>query len=201
MEKPLFGLVLAGGKSTRMGVNKATINWYGKEQQYHLAELMALCCEDVFISCRKDQADQISAEYKIVVDQYEETGPLEAILTAFEKYENCALMVMACDLPLMDQQTLQFLKSQRDDTKIATAFESSQDCLPEPLAAIWEPKSYALLKIYRQKQHVSLRKILIENEAKIIKAPGTDALINANTPDDVKRVNEILQERKTKFDT
>ena len=59
MGTPLKGLVLAGGRSTRMGVSKARINWYGKEQQYYLADLLNSCCEEVFISCCKEQVAAI----------------------------------------------------------------------------------------------------------------------------------------------
>lgn len=193
MNEALKGLVLAGGKSTRMGVSKATINWHGKEQQYRLAELLGLVCEEVFISCREDQKTDINPDYKTLVDQYTNAGPLGAILTAFQKYPNCAWMIIACDLPLMDYHCLNYLKQQRDQTKIATVFESPEDGLPEPLIAIWEAASYEVLKIAYQKEDYSLRKILLEHETKIIKAPNINALINVNTPDNAKSIAGILK--------
>ncbi len=193
MNKVLKGIVLAGGKSTRMGRSKAHICWYGKEQQYYLADLMAGFCEEVFISCRQDQQQNIDKNYQVLSDLYGTSGPLEAILTAFEKYPNHGWMVVACDVPLLDEPTLRYLVEQRDHSKIATAFESPLDGLPEPLTAIWEAKSYELLRSNHQNQNTSLRKILIENEARIIKAPNADALINANTPADAARIEMILQ--------
>ncbi len=195
MKTALKGLVLAGGKSSRMGVSKAGINWHGKEQQYYLADLLSFCCEEVFISCRKDQAEQIWTEYRTIPDQYANAGPFEAILTAFKKYPATAWMIMACDVPLLDEQTLQYLNQQRDQTKIATVFESPWDGLPEPLTAIWEAESYDLLKYYHQKEQISLRRLLIKHEAKIIKAPNPGALINVNTPNDAKRIVEILSKK------
>ena len=197
MGRLINGLVLAGGKSKRMGVNKAAINWHGKEQQYFLADLMKTCCDEVFISCRKDQVAGINPDYNLLPDQYKSNGPVEAILSAFQKYPDSAWLVIACDVPLIDFETLQFLIEQRDHAKIATVFQSPEDGLPEPLTAIWEPKSYELLKKYQQKEHLSLRKILIEHRAKIIKAPDADALMNANTPDDAKRIAEILERRNS----
>ncbi len=193
MNKVLKGLVLAGGKSTRMGRSKANICWYEKEQQYHLADLMSGFCDEVFISCRQDQQETIHPSYHVLPDLYPSSGPLEAILTAFKKYPNQGWMVMACDVPLLDQSTLSWLVEQRDYSKIATVFESPSDGLPEPLTAIWEAKSYDLLRSNHQNQNLSLRKLLIKNEAKIIKAPNADALINANTPADAMRIEIILQ--------
>jgi len=70
--------------------------------------------------------------------------------------------------------------------------------LPEPLAAILETGSYALLKLYHQKEHTSLRKILTTHGAKTIKAPDAGALINVNTPEDAKRICEILAKRSSR---
>ena len=60
----LNGLVLAGGKSVRMGYDKSSIQWHGKEQRYYMADLLKQICKDVFISCRKKQKDEIDINIK-----------------------------------------------------------------------------------------------------------------------------------------
>ncbi|MBS1503406.1 MAG: NTP transferase domain-containing protein, partial [Bacteroidetes bacterium] len=59
----LNGLVLAGGKSQRMGFDKGAVNWFGKEQRYYLADMMKPLCNEVFISCRDDQKSGIDIQY------------------------------------------------------------------------------------------------------------------------------------------
>ncbi len=199
MQKALKGLVLAGGKSTRMGTDKARICWHGKEQQYYLADLLALYCEEVFLSCQADQQQDIDINYKVLVDNYANSGPLEAILTAFENHPNSSWMVVACDLPLLNIKTLNELVKQRDVSKIATVFVSPVDNLPEPLIGIWEQAGFEMLKNKHQTQHLSLRKILITNAAKMIKAPDASALINANTPEDAANINKIIGAGKASF--
>ncbi|WP_419803114.1 NTP transferase domain-containing protein [Mucilaginibacter sp.] len=193
MQKALNGLVLVGGRSVRMGVNKAEICWHKKQQQYYLADLLGFFCEEVFISCRTDQQQEIDPDYQVLPDLFEGSGPIEAILTAFNKRLDCAWLILACDLPLLDEAILKFLVEQRDVTKIATAFLNPVNNLPEPLVAIWEAESYGLLLSAHQQKHLSLRKLLIQHHAKMIKAPNPDALINANTPADAKIVKGILQ--------
>ena len=46
---------MCGGKSSRMGTDKSRIIYHEKEQQYHVYEMLQLICEDVFISCNKEQ--------------------------------------------------------------------------------------------------------------------------------------------------
>jgi len=54
---PLYGLVLSGGKSTRMKKDKSTLEYYGKTQTQFCYELLSRYCTQVFISNRKEQKD------------------------------------------------------------------------------------------------------------------------------------------------
>ena len=191
---PLYGLVLAGGKSVRMGRNKGVIAWHGKPQRYYMADMLKSMCADVFISCKPEQQDEIAKEYKTLPDTYTGAGPLSGILSAFKANPNVAWLVTACDLPLLDHTTLQYLIANRDTGSIATTFESPFDQLPEPLITIWEPAAYELLLAWMAEGRNCPRKVLIRNEGKvtILKAPNADALMNANTPEDAEKIKEIL---------
>ena len=192
----LYGLVLAGGKSTRMGHDKGIIIWHGKEQRYYMADLLTGICEDVFISCRAEQQNEISTEYKTIPDSYTGAGPLTGIISAFNAYPNVAWLVTACDLPLLDFSTLQYLTTHRDTNSIATTFESPFDQHPEPLITIWEPSSRNLLLSCIADGLTCPRKTLIRNieRVHILKAPNPDTLMNANTPEDAEKVKEILSQ-------
>ncbi len=194
---PLYGMVLAGGKSVRMGQDKSVINWHGKEQRYYMAGLLRNVCDEVYISCRPEQVSGIDKNYNTLADNYPGGGPLVGILSAFKKAPGAAWLVTACDLPLLDLATLQYLIAHRDTTCMATAYKSSFDDLPEPLITIWEPQSYELLQAHIADGYTCPRKALIRNEkmVKIILPPDPDALINANTPGDADRVKELLTKR------
>ena len=62
----LNGLVLAGGKSKRMGRDKSSIQWHGKEQQYYMADLLKPQCNEVYISRRQEQEAEKKKKYKIL---------------------------------------------------------------------------------------------------------------------------------------
>ncbi len=190
----LFGLVLAGGKSMRMGHDKSVIQWHGKEQRYYIADMLQHVCEDVFISCRPEQQSEIDNAYKTLPDTVSGSGPLVAILSALKARPDVAWLVVACDLPLLDIQTLQYLIGNRDTTSIATTFESPFDTLPEPLITIWEPSAYAVLQAHSADGFSCPRKALIRNveRVKILTPPDATALMNANTPGDADQVREII---------
>ena len=188
---PLKGLVLAGGKSTRMGRDKGLMQWHDKEQQYHMADLLQNFCSDVFISCRKKQVLHIDAGYKALTDNNEDVGPLAGILSAFNYDPHCAWLVVACDMPLLDKATLAQLIQDRNENLFATSFINPIDNLPEPLVTIWEPKAYDVLKSLLVTGG-GPRKVLMHHQIATVYAVNTNALLNANTPDDAKQITKML---------
>jgi molybdopterin-guanine dinucleotide biosynthesis protein A len=193
MVTPVNGLVLAGGKSVRLGRDKSSIDWHGKEQQYYLADLLQSFCAAVFISRREKVQNEKDLYYKILVDSYTGIGPYGAILSAFTFQPDVAWLVVACDLPLIDKNTLSFLLENRDETKMATTFQSPVDGLPEPLITIWEPKSHEVLLSYLSNGYTCPRKALIKSDnANILQPPNADLLMNVNTPEDFAKAEKLI---------
>lgn len=188
----LNGLVLAGGKSVRMGQAKDLLNWHGKEQRYFAADLLAPFCDEVFISCRQDQLENFDTGYHALTDTFLNMGPFGGILSALRSQRNKAWLVVACDLPLLDQKSLEFLIQSRNPEKAATTYESPFDGLPEPLITIWEPKSYPLLLHFLGIGNTCPRKVLINSDTLILKPENPDALMNVNTPEDATKAQKIL---------
>jgi molybdenum cofactor guanylyltransferase len=187
------GLVLAGGKSLRMGRDKSAIPWHGRAQKYYMADLLKTICRNVFISQRQDQPVTDNPGYEILTDSHTGIGPYGAILSAFAFRPGSAWLVVACDLPLLTKRTLDFLLANRDDQAIATTFKSPYDGLPEPLITIWEPRSYQVLLTHLSQGYTCPRKVLIRsNAAHIILPPDPDALMNVNTPDELVKAERIM---------
>ncbi len=194
--KPVLkGLVLAGGKSIRMGFDKTTIDWHGKGHSYYMADLLGGFCEEVYMSCREDQINGIDANYKTLADTFTGLGPMGAILSAFRQDPNSAWLVVASDLPLLDNTTLGTLVANRGTKNTATTFESPFDNLPEPLVTIWEPKSYPLLLSFLGLGYTCPRKVLINTNAKIIKPTDPDAIMNINTPEEAGLAKKMIEHK------
>ncbi|AQX03068.1 NTP transferase domain-containing protein [Elizabethkingia anophelis] len=190
------GLVLAGGKSTRMGTAKDLMNWHGKEQRYFAADLLTPFCDEVFISCRQDQLENFDTSYNALTDTFLNMGPFGGILSALRSQRDKAWLVVACDLPLLDKNSLSFLTASRNSEKVATTYESPFDGLPEPLITIWEPKSYPLLLNFLGIGNTCPRKVLINSDTLIIKPQNPDALMNVNTPEDATKAQQVLNNSK-----
>jgi molybdopterin-guanine dinucleotide biosynthesis protein A len=151
------------------------------------------------MSCRPDQAEALANQYVTLPDTFLGLGPMGAILSAFRSKPDSAWLVMACDLPLLDEETLRFLVENRDPSAIATAFRSPENDFPEPLIAIWEPKSYLTLLQFLSQGYSCPRKALINSPIRLLDAPNTAALRNVNTPEEHDSVLEHLREVRSEL--
>lgn len=190
----LFGLVLSGGKSTRMGQDKGAIQYHDLPQREHLYNLLSQVCERTFLSIRKDQTLEISTDIDTIIDKDEYKGPFNGLLTAHSLYPEVAWFVIACDLPLIDLNAINQLISLRDSSKTATAFATRESGLPEPLAAIWEPGGLAGSIDYLEHATSSCpRKYLINSDIKLVFPKDDIVLMNANSEEDYKEVKSKLE--------
>ena len=189
---PLHGLVLAGGKSQRMGKDKGAIDYHGKAQRIHLYELLQHFCSEVFLSGRSEQIAEWQKDYPCLPDTFTGLGPFGAILSAMRHNPRAAWLTVACDLPLLDQASLDFLVSQRHPSKIATAFYNPATDFPEPLITIWEPRAYPVLLHYLSIGYSCPRKVLINSDIQIVKLPDAQVLKNVNSPEEYEEVLKLL---------
>ncbi len=179
---PVYGLVLAGGLSSRMRTDKARLDYHGKPQLEWVLELLAPRCERAFVSLRERPRKPLPAGAEPIVDQPGYRGPAAGILSALRAHPEAAWLVLACDLPFVDADTLDHLLEHRDPAAAATAYRSVHDGLPEPLCAVWEPGSQALLEAFLERGRYCPRKFLIGAPVKLLDQPRPDALDNINTP-------------------
>ena len=179
---PLYGLVLAGGKSQRMRQDKGLIDYHGQPQRVHIAKQLSKFCSEVYISGRSDQ--EIDANFPFLPDIKPILGPLGGILSAFHEHSDAAWLVVACDLPLLDKATLQQLLEARNPAKLATAFKSPTGLLPEPLIAIWESHAHPSLLQFLSEGYASPRKFLINSDIELIDAKRPQVLMNVNRPEE-----------------
>jgi len=182
---PLYGLVLAGGRSSRMKQDKATLAYHGRTQLEWAMDLIAPFVDRAFVSVRPDQTrDPARAKFPQIVDTQENLGPIAGIMAAQTQHPDAAWLVLACDLPFLDAATLKHLVWAREPDRVATAYRSSHDGLPEPLCAIYEPASRAAILAHVESGKNCPRKFLIRSEAHLIEEPNPRALDNVNTPEE-----------------
>lgn len=195
---PIYGLVLTGGRSTRMKRDKSLLQYHDKKQSVHCSELLSKFCDQTFISVREGQ--EVCRENKIapeICDKFIDIGPLGGILTAMTKYPAVAWLVLACDLPFVDKELLEELIKERNSFKIATAYRSTKEpYLPEPLCAIYEPKGIFRFLQFLGRGVNCPRKILMESDIYLIEQKREFTLDNVNNPQEYQKAVNILNNNR-----
>lgn len=194
----LYGLILAGGHSTRMETDKSLLDYHGKSQVEHCYDLLSNLCGSVFISNREDQSQLHGHKnFPQIHDIFHNIGPLGGILSAMSAHPNVAWLVLACDLPLVNKKTIELLIRQRDLLKIATAYKSTTDPqLPEPLCAIYEPKAQSQFKKFLDRGIHCPRKVLINSDVHLIVQDQKSALNNVNNRQEYHTVVDLINTKK-----
>ena len=185
-DKPIYGLLLAGGESRRMGRDKALLLRNGQSQLEYVAALLAGIVDRVFVSVRQEQQGEPErGRFSTIADRYVGIGPVAGILSAMDEYPDVDWLVVACDLPNIDAATLEYLLENRSQEHPFTAFRSSYDELPEPLCAYYRAVSNAIVREFVESGIVCPRKILIRSDTLLLQQPDPNSLDNINTPDEL----------------
>jgi molybdopterin-guanine dinucleotide biosynthesis protein A len=138
----------------------------------------------VFESQRKDQTFELPNFTDVIYDSVKEVkGALCGILSAMHKYPDEHWLVIACDLPNLEANTLRKLVREfESESPQLIAYKSSYDGLPEPLCAIYPSGSAReLLACSRKLNNHCPRKILMKMNARLIEQDNPTSLNNVNT--------------------
>ena len=186
-------LILAGGASSRMGADKAWMDYHGKPQVIWLYELLEGQGLNVWISLQ--QADERFAGRNTVQDfpAFQGHGPLSGVLSAAQQVgADTAWLFIGCDYPLFGEREIGQLIQARDPNALATVFSWEGRVLPFP--AIWEPEMLACLESDFHAGHHSLRRSLEyrAERLRIISPLSGNSLQSADTPEDAERMRLAL---------
>lgn len=185
----LNGLVLIGGKSERMGSDKSLLNYHGTAQRDFLNSLLKKTLNtDVYLSSRKEQN---TVTEHVISDSFIGLGPLGGICSAFMQFPNNAFLVVATDLPFIDESVLIKLINKRNPSKIATAFIGTNSNFPEPLITIWEPKAYPVLLHFLSLGYSCPRKVLLNSDVELVEI-DEQFIRNINTPEEYNEAKNQL---------
>jgi len=195
-EIPLYGLVLAGGHSTRMKKDKALLKYSDKTQAEAGYELLSSFCESTFISSRFNQwSNQTLNHLPQIHDRFLDFGPMGGILSAMQTHPHAAWLVIACDLPYLDKNTIQFLIKNRNPFKMASCYKSKNSDFPEPLCSIYEPKILLRLLQFLGLGYQCPRKVLIQSPTQLLEQPYKSTLENINFNDEYIKTKKQIEAR------
>lgn len=185
-------LIVAGGRSKRMGRDKSQIEIQpGIRQIDALVALARGVSEELYIS--SNEPEKMPAGIPVLTDFHPGGGPLAALEAFHAKFPDEPVLLLGCDLFLLDKVTVEHLIARRDPTCGATAYANRIDGRAEPLCAIYEPIAVATAAAAIANEKFCARHFLEDLKPRLLELPHPTALDGANTPEELA---EIIAKRE-----
>jgi len=190
---PPTGVVLAGGQSSRLGLDKAGLRLSGSGSD--LLTRSAMLLRDLGLPVLVVGREH--PDFPWVSDDLPNHGPLGGVVTAL-RHSRGACLALSCDLPFMDKTTLERLiagREQRPDKCLWTAFSHTETGQTEYLPAIYEYALLDLLEEKLQRRLLKMAKLLPEERLHKIPCVFEEALpfFNINYPADLILARNYLE--------
>ncbi len=189
LDRPTYGLVLTGGKSERMGRDKALIEYCGLPHAEYIMKQLEPYCDGVYLSARKDQWKGSAIEaLPTIEDSVIAKGPIAGILSAFSLHPDANWFVVACDLIHFNQHVIEALIANFDQQSVATAFANKEKGFPEPLCALYTPQAREIFERALKNNTTCPVKVLRQANVKLLTQSFEVDLANINTHQELREV-------------
>lgn len=198
--------ILAGGKSTRMGRDKALLLWNGRTLAEHVRMQLA-CCKRVLVSVADAERAQ-GVPYPAVADERQGYGPLEGIYRLLAAAQTEWVFVVATDLPLVNEELLSCLlealeAARGDEDGICSGMERAGNMGILAVIPCSEGRVHPLCGLYHKCAVKLLLPLLDRGEHRVcafldelpvvyvpVEKRGIDARVfsNVNTPEEFRKL-------------
>lgn len=179
MKTNITGILLCGGKSSRMGVDKYSLQYDSLPMYKPSLDMLQWFCSEVIVSSNVHFPE--FKNYRIVADEVPNIGPIGGLYSCLKVSQTSLNMVVACDMPLVSGQLMARLLSQPDTYD---AYVPVVNGYPEPLYAIYATSVAPVVASQIAKGQYSLKKLLsVLNVCYLDGGNETGELKNVNTPD------------------
>lgn len=187
-KKNITGIILSGGKSSRMGRDKALLSFNGTSFLQHSTNALNPFVTEILIVSNNPEHDAFGL--KRLPDTIENAGPLAGIYTGLNHSKTEHNLVLSCDIPLINSIILQKLIDAVDEDSEIIQIES-------------QGKSMPLIALYKKQCEVPFLKLLNDGERKLQYAVNqckvkhvvlneSESLFtqNINTPEELKTITK-----------
>jgi molybdenum cofactor guanylyltransferase len=182
------GIILAGGKSSRMGKDKGLLELGGKM----LAEIaignLSLLCSRILISSNSEDYTRFGLE--VVADKIPDIGPMGGIYSSLLQSHTELNLVLSVDLPFINEGLLRYLLEQSEDVQAAVPWSGEEHF--EPLCACYNHSVVPLMeefigsgnyKLPDLFSKIKLNRLIISDELPFF---NSSLFKNINTPSDLE---------------
>jgi molybdenum cofactor guanylyltransferase len=193
LRSELTGIVIAGGKSRRMGAEKGLIPFNGKPLITYPVQMLGKVSAQVIISANSNSYDFLGLP--VIADQTMGGGPMTGIYSGLLASETEYNLVLSCDMPLISIDLLMHLVASAVGCKAIVAFHQG---FAEPLCGIYNRSLIGELESHISTRNFKLITFLETTGARFIEIDERlpfyhpNFFLNVNTPQDIEIGEKLL---------
>ncbi|MDO9255041.1 MAG: molybdenum cofactor guanylyltransferase [Bacteroidales bacterium] len=192
------GIILAGGKSSRMGTDKGLQELCGKPLISYSIQVLSELCNTIIISTSSD-AYQLFG-YKTVADEIPGIGPMGGIYSALKQSKTEKNLVLSCDLPFVSKELMSYILKNSEGYQVAVPWEGDQHY--EPLCGFYhlsildqmnvfiKNNNYKLPDVFEK---ISINRLVINKESDFY---TEELFLNVNSKHDLAAAENLMHNRK-----
>lgn len=195
---PVTGIILAGGRSRRLGRDKAVEPFGGQPLIRRVIERVApLTSEIVVVVADSARGDSLplDADHRIALDIFPEGGSLGGIFSGLTAASNQWGLVVACDMPFLNSGLLKHMLAQREDWDAVVPQPGS---FPEPTHALYSRACLPYMETRLRANDLKISgffdqvrvRYLAQEEIETFD-PALHSFFNVNSPEDLERAREL----------
>lgn len=192
--------ILAGGKSSRMGTDKALLEFEGKQFITQIAEELSWFDERIIARGGNSRLEgELEREWTVIPDFYPDHGPIGGLHAALSACESDALFVVTCDMPLIESELVRELCNFMQETDFD---EKRVDAYDVVISVGEGGKIHPLCGVYRKSVIPVLEEQILSGRNRVMEAlkrlrvnyvtvdspAGVRQLANINTPQDYEKL-------------
>lgn len=135
IKEEITGIILSGGKSSRMGLEKGLVLFNGKPLIQYSINIFKPICDKILISANNQLDDYATFGYEVVEDQVKGVGPMGGLITCLKKSTTRYNFVLSCDTPFIPSELFNYLLGSIENFQMAVP--KHRDNFIEPLCSVY----------------------------------------------------------------
>lgn len=193
MKEEITGVILAGGKNSRMGTDKGLLQVDGKNIVERIVEALKPMVGDILIITNGKNYNNLG--YKTYNDLVKDCGPMGGIYTALFHSNTEKNFVVSCDMPFLTKEVIELIIKNSKDAQITIPEHEGK---LEPLCAVYDKSCRDKFEVLLRTGEWRLQGALKHFNVKKITIPESvyrkNCFTNINTPEEFHRINFTAHE-------
>jgi len=179
----ITAIILAGGKSSRMGEDKGLMLFEGKSMIEHIINLAKPLVNHILIISNNSAYHQFG--YPVFEDFVKDKGPLVGIFTGLQNTTTVKNLILSCDVPFVNNELIELLLSHSENYDVVIP---EKDKRTHQLIGVYNKSCIATIKEEIANDQLKIKLAIKKLNFKIVDANHIDARVfhNINTKEDAK---------------